>query len=289
MLKKLCIMMLCIFMVCASLHLGVLQVNAQEGTNLALNQRVIASSTASGKVIGNVVDGKAVTKATWQNNYGGSEYNRGNGDLVEDLTIDLGLHANINRIVLTWTQSVWAKEFSIEGSFDGKTFFTIKEVNDTNITKDMQKQTINFDEVETQFVKFTFKVPNNKTYGYEIYEIEVFGTPKDNVALNKNVTASTTYPTDTFVVTNINDGNSLSRWGNAYKRDEYVAGYVAEQLTLDLGDEFDTCNVTNMTGMFCDTGYCCDVFTFAITCYWLEMIFDFVPLLIQPLNAICVF
>ena len=75
------------------------------------------------------------------------------------------------------------------------------------VWKDMQKQTINFDEVETQFVKFTFKVPNNKTYGYEIYEIEVFGTPKDNVALNKNVTASTTYPTDTFVVTNINDGN----------------------------------------------------------------------------------
>ena len=238
MLKKLCNMMLSIFMVCASLHLGVLQVNAQEGTNLALNQRVIASSTASGKVIGNVVDGKAVTKATWQNNYGGSEYNRGSGDLVEDLTIDLGLHANINSIVLTWTQSVWAKEFSIEGSFDGKTFFTIKEVNDTNITKDMQKQTINFDEVETQFVKFTFKVPNNKTYGYEIYEIEVFGTPKDNVALNKNVTASTTYPTDTFVVTNINDGNSLSRWGNAYKRDEYVAGNVEEQLTLDLGDEY---------------------------------------------------
>ena len=108
MLKKLCNIMLSIFMVCASLHLGVLQVKAQTGSNLALNQRVTASSTASGKVIGNVVDGKAVTKATWQNNYGGSEYNRGNGDLVEDLTIDLGLHANINRIVLTWTQSVWA-------------------------------------------------------------------------------------------------------------------------------------------------------------------------------------
>ena len=125
MLKKLFNIMLSIFMVCASLHLGVLQVKAQTGSNLALNQRVTASSTASGKVIGNVVDGKAVTKATWQNNYGGSEYNRGNGDLVEDLTIDLGLHANINRIVLTWTQSVWAIEFSIEGSFDGKTFFTI--------------------------------------------------------------------------------------------------------------------------------------------------------------------
>ena len=238
MLKKLFNTMLSIFMVCASLHLGVLQVNAQEGTNLALNQRVFASSTASGKVIGNVVDGQAVSKATWQNNYGGSEYNRGKGDLVEDLTIDLGLHADINSIVLTWTQSVWAKEFSIEGSFDGKTFFTIKEVNDTSITKDMQKQTIEFNEVETQFVKFTFKTPNNKTYGYEIYEIEVFGTAKDNIALNKNITASTTYPTDAFVVTNANDGNSLSRWGNAYKREEYVAGNVAEQLTLDLGDEY---------------------------------------------------
>ena len=68
MLKKLFHIMLSVFMICASLHLGVLQTSAQESTNLALNQRVFASSTASGKVIGNVVDGQAVSKATWQNN-----------------------------------------------------------------------------------------------------------------------------------------------------------------------------------------------------------------------------
>ena len=65
MLKKLCNIMLSIFMVCASLHLGVLQVNAQEGTNLALNQRVIASSTASGKVIGNVVVECCISCGLW--------------------------------------------------------------------------------------------------------------------------------------------------------------------------------------------------------------------------------
>ena len=70
-------------------------------TNVALGKTVSASSTATGKTIGHVVDGKAESKQTWQNHYNSSEYNRGNGDLEEYLIIDLENMSTINEMDLT--------------------------------------------------------------------------------------------------------------------------------------------------------------------------------------------
>ena len=239
MFKKLLNAVLSLTMALSMLHVSVFAANDEAYQNLALHKSVSASSTASGKDINDVVDGLVESKQTWQNNYAtGSEYNRGNGDLVEDLTIDLGNPSTIDKIDLTWTKAVWAKTFSIEGSLDGVTYFSIKEVSDTSITVDMQVQSVTFEEVETRFVKFTFETPNNQTYGYEIYEIAIYGVEEENLAYGKNVTASSTYPLDTFVVEHLVDNNATTRWGNSYKTEPYISGNTEETLVIDLEETY---------------------------------------------------
>ena len=172
MVKKLINICLCLLMTLTLIQPSMKSVYAKEETiftNIALNKPVNASSTAANKLESTAVDGKVESKKAWQINYNGSDYNRGSGDLEEDFTIDLINKSIINTINITWTKTVWAKSLTIEGSFDGKTFFKIKDVNDTSISAEMEVQTIEFDEVETRFVRLCFHTPNNMVYGYELY------------------------------------------------------------------------------------------------------------------------
>ena len=144
--------------------------------NIALNKTVTADSTASGKSVNYLVDGAVVDKQTWQVAYvAGSAYDRGNGNTEVQLNLDLDARCIINEIDLTWATTVWAKTIKIEGSVDGNEYFLIKEITDNVISADKERQIIAIEDKEVQYLRFTFNDPNNKTYGYELYDIEVYG------------------------------------------------------------------------------------------------------------------
>ena len=203
--QKLLKMCLALTMILSMLNIQPLK--AVSYGNVALNKTVSASSTHSSKTITHAVDGKVVDKQTWQINYvTGSDYSRGNGDLVEDFTIDLGETYYINKIDITWTATVWAKYVKVEGSLDGTDYFTITEVTNNSISADKEKQEIEFDLTTTRFVKLTFDQPNNKTYGYEFYEVEVFGSDQ----VEGNVSLKSLFETIKNVPPTISaDGTSL--------------------------------------------------------------------------------
>ena len=208
MIQKLCKLCLAITMMISMLPNVFMQnVKAVEYGNLALNKTVSASSTHATKNIAYAVDGKVASKETWQIDYAtGSEYNRGNGDLVEDFTIDLGASYYINQIDITWTATVWAKYVKVEGSLDGVTYTTIKEVSDNSISADQEKQVISFDLTSARYVKLTFNEPNNKTYGYEFYEVEVYGSDQ----IEGNINIESLYETIKNIPPTISqDGTSL--------------------------------------------------------------------------------
>jgi hypothetical protein len=240
MMKKIMKLGLVIAMVLSLLNVPFMaEVKALSGyENIALNKTVSANSTHSSKNIAYAVDGKVVEKQTWQVDYStGSDYNRGNGNLVQEFIIDLGGNALINQIDLTWTKTVWAKSVKVEGSFDGVDYFLIKEVNDNTISEEMEKQMIEFDLTRTKYVKLTFNEPNNKTYGYEFYEVEVFGEMLENLALNKTVSVPSTAGNKSAAY--LTDGKVVDKetWqvayvaGSDYNRGD---GNTTQSIQLDL-------------------------------------------------------
>ena len=211
--------------------------------NLALGKSVTASSTYSTKSVDWLVDGK--TNNTWQINYlAGSDYNRGNGDLTEEVVIDLGAAYPVELVNIVWKSNTFAKTVKMEGSLDNVNFFEIKTLTDCVVAENKQVQIIDdLGDVETQYLRFSFSEPNNKTYGYEVYEIEVFeknpaSSVFTNIALNKNVVDDPTeMNTTVFVKEHLTDGYLSTRWGNLYTGDAYKEN-PTETFTLDLEDTY---------------------------------------------------
>ena len=216
--------------------------------NLALDKETSASSTYAKTGYGTsyAVDGK-VDANKWQVKYNDiNGYNNGNGNLEENLTVNLGAVYPIDMIAISWEKS-YAKNFTIQGSLDGKKFFDIKDIKDNTPYED--KQRIEYDglgNIKTQYVRLAFHAPKSEKYkyGYALYELEVYEKNPDsrvytNLAFGKKVTTTSTYKNanNKFDHSHITDGDLDSRWGNAYNGDAYKENPF-ESVVVDLEKEY---------------------------------------------------
>ena len=198
--------------------------------NLALNKTVTASSTYPDARFDKafVTDGDLTTR--WGNHYNSQSYKNGNHE--EHITVDLGAKYSIDTVSIEW-EHAHATSYTIQGSNNGTDFFNIKEVSgkgNTEIHTDLGDVTL-------RYVRIAMHKALNK-YGYSIWELEVYEqnpntTIYNNLALNKEASASSTFSGDEYALDHLNDGNSGTRWQTNYHGD-----LTEEFVVVDLGGTY---------------------------------------------------
>jgi hypothetical protein len=169
--------------------------------NLALGKPVTTSSTPF-QAAANAVDGDGNTR--WESPYTDPQV----------LTIDLGTVQPVDHIRLTW-ESALGKDFTVDVSRDGSQWETA--VTETG-NESTSNEYANLGK-SGRYVRLT-GTARATTYGYSLYEFEVFAasTNKPNLALGKPATASTTQGT-----LNANyafDNDRLTRWASTAGRED---------------------------------------------------------------------
>lgn len=171
------------------------------GTNVALNKAVTVSSTepALGNIAKNANDGDAATR--WASDYSDPQ----------TIQVDLGRLHVIDTIVLNW-EAAFGSAYKIETSTNGTVWTQISSTT----TSDGGIDEIPVANVTTRYVRLT-GTKRATTFGYSLYEFEVYGEPiyGTNVALNKPVTVSSTETGSNNIAKNLNDGSKATRWASA--------------------------------------------------------------------------
>jgi hypothetical protein len=186
--------------------------------NIALNRSVTVSSIEDGTLPGsNAVDGNGSTR--WAS---------AEGVDPQWITVDLGNNYAINRIRINW-EAAYGKNFLVQVSGDNSNWTTLRDVqNNTSLSNDYTGLT-----GTGRYVRI-YGTARGTTYGYSIYDLEVYGTlatTSANIALNKNVTVSSVEEAGlegNYAV----DGNASTRWSATL--------YVDPQwITVDLGAQYN--------------------------------------------------
>lgn len=132
------------------------------GANLALNKTVTVSRMQSGYPAQNVCDGNLTSRWASGEPYSDTEW----------VIIDLGNQFEISSVACSW-ESAYGKEYEIQISSD-KSHWQVA----ASITNDGAGRKVHsFDPVEGQYVKMQGKL-RGITYGFSLYEFEVFGYQK---------------------------------------------------------------------------------------------------------------
>jgi aryl-phospho-beta-D-glucosidase BglC (GH1 family) len=185
-------------------------------TNLATGKTVTVSSTEEPTLTGNfAVDGNLSTR--WASAMGTDP---------QWITVDLGNTYSINRIRINW-EAAYGKNFLVQVSSDNSNWTTLQNVqNNTSLTNDYANLT-----GTGRYVRI-YGTVRGTTYGYSIYELEVYGTQVtgSNIALNKSVFASSVEEPGlegNYAV----DGNAATRWSATMYADP-------QWITVDLGNSY---------------------------------------------------
>lgn len=187
-------------------------------TNIALNKSVTVSSIEDGTLTGaNAVDGNGATR--WAS---------AEGIDPQWIVVDLGNNYSINRIKINW-EAAYGKNFLVQVSTDNSNWTTLRDVqNNTSLSNDYTGLT-----GTGRYVRI-YGTARGTTYGYSIYDLEVYGTAvgaTSNIALNKNVTVSSVEGSGLegkYAV----DGNTATRWS--------ATMYVDPQwIAVDLGGSYN--------------------------------------------------
>jgi hypothetical protein len=127
---------------------------------LALNKPVTVSSTENGQSLGSAaVDGNATTR--WSSAFADPQW----------LYVDLGASYNVNRVKLTW-EAAYGKDFLVQVSTDATNWTTLKTVTgNTSLSNDYTGLS-----GTGRYVRL-YGTARGTTYGYSLYELEVYGTP----------------------------------------------------------------------------------------------------------------
>jgi|GEM_PF-472124 len=135
-------------------------VGSTTAVNLALNKAVTVSSVENAQVPGSAaVDGNTTT-TRWASTFADPQW----------LYVDLGASYNVNRVKLTW-EAAYGKDFLLQVSSDAANWTTIKTVtSNTSLTNDYTGLT-----GTGRYVRM-YGTARGTTYGYSLYELEVYGT-----------------------------------------------------------------------------------------------------------------
>jgi hypothetical protein len=187
--------------------------------NLALNQPISASSSTSGFPAANADDGST-----------GSYWESSDGTWPATLTVDLGTADAIGSVVVDLPSSWGARTqtFSVLGSADestwttlaGSTTYTFDPSTGNSVSITLPGGT------SDRYVQLDFTA-NTVQNGAQVAEFDVMGQPNPNLALNKPVTASSTW-SSYYAASNAVDGNTGTYW-------EGTDGAWPTTLTVDLG------------------------------------------------------
>lgn len=191
------------------------------GSNLALGKTVTVSSTEASTLPGtNAVDGNSSTR--WSSAmYVDPQW----------ITVDLGSNYNISQIKINW-EAAYAKNFLVQISADNANWITLKDVqNNTTLSNDFTSLS-----GSGRYVRI-YGTARGTTYGYSIYELEVYGTlvSTPNIALNKSVTVSSVEEAGlegNYAV----DGNTSTRWSSTMYTDP-------QWIRIDLGSNYNISQV----------------------------------------------
>ncbi|MCB2378518.1 Ig-like domain-containing protein [Hymenobacter sp. BT635] len=130
------------------------------GTNLALNKPTTTSSTENTATGGTLaVDGNAATR--WASAFADPQW----------IYVDLGARYNVSRVKLSW-EAAYGKDYLVQVSNDAAAWTTVKTVTgNTTLTNDHTGLS-----GAGRYVRI-YGTARGTTYGYSLYELEVYGTP----------------------------------------------------------------------------------------------------------------
>ncbi|UOQ73140.1 Ig-like domain-containing protein [Hymenobacter cellulosilyticus] len=133
---------------------------APSGTNLALNKPTTTSSTEAPEFGGALaVDGNATTR--WASAWADPQW----------IYVDLGARYNVSRVKLSW-EAAHGKDYLVQVSNDAASWTTVKTVTgNTTLTNDHTGLS-----GAGRYVRI-YGTARGTTYGYSLYELEVYGTP----------------------------------------------------------------------------------------------------------------
>lgn len=137
----------------------------------------------------------------------------------QSLTVDLGVPQSICSVVIRW-ENASGKNFLIQTSNDNSTWSTVATVaNNATLTN-----TLTFS-ATARYVRM-YGTARTSSYGYSIYEFQVFGTPAvtnptSNLALSRPTVASSVanvaYPAASAF-----DGSLATRWESNYSDNQFI-------------------------------------------------------------------
>jgi len=182
------------------------EVYSGDPLNLAWNGPATASSSYTGFPAAHATDGNGTTR--WSSTFSDSQW----------IYVDLGVVCRIDRIVLRW-ETAYGKDYKLQVSDNASTWWDVYTVTDGDG---------GVDEITLaapaygRYVRM-LGIHRGTTFGYSLYEFEVYGEvapSAGNVALNKTMTASSTYTG--FPAGNAADGNGATRWSSLSTDNEWI-------------------------------------------------------------------
>jgi len=131
--------------------------------NLALDKPVTVTSTEAGlgHIASNITDGDATTR--WSSLYTDPQW----------FYVDLLDVYSLSSIIVNW-EVANAKTYSIDFSVDGKTW--TNAIAKTGMATGLRIDTIPGISLNARYVRITGTARNNATYGYSVFELEVYGS-----------------------------------------------------------------------------------------------------------------
>jgi beta-glucosidase len=203
--------------------------------NLALNKTAVSSSNESASLTPNyAVDGNISTR--WSSAFSDPQW----------IYVDLGSSVNINAVKLRW-EAACGKAYKIQVSNDAAAWTDVYSTT----TGDGGIDDITFITTSARYVRM-YGTTRGTTYGYSLYEFEIYGdsgstppptptptpsptptptpTPSStstptptpgNLALNKTATASSTY-SSTYAAAKAVDGKTSTSWRSASTNTEWI-------------------------------------------------------------------
>lgn len=196
----------------------------ETSVNLALNRPVTCSSwTKDDRENGEhnperAVDGKTAADdqdSRWASSSSDNQW----------ISIDLGQTCYINKVILQW-ETARASTYRLEVSSDNSKWTTIythtggtKNPNTVSAAKGSVDTITVFDQAMTGRYIRMYGVSRTTTYGFSIYEFEVYG--QQNQAQNKTAVASS-IDNNQHPVAGVVDGDMSTRWASSSTDDQWV-------------------------------------------------------------------
>jgi hypothetical protein len=176
-----------------------------QNLNLAQNKYTFASSQESGNFpINAATDGDSRTR--WSSEFNDGQY----------LGVDLGTVQSIDRVRITW-EAASGRDFLLQVSSDGLSWTTVKTVTANNPTDRGGYYLNEYTDLNAngtsigRYVRF-YGSARNTSFGYSIYEFEVFGFTNSAVSLAQNKVSTASDTQQGFSPDMAFDGDDNTRW-----------------------------------------------------------------------------